>query len=186
MCSACVCVVCGCANEWMGRQGHVLIRNLLSIVHMLKGESDVGAGLILKRCDSSDPAQRFMARAVVSHPAQQIRVIHLGTNLCVSSSTAPLPPPPIPPLPAIANLFRDQQGREIVVITSPGAPASDDTNVTAIVRGSAFSEEVRAEVVWPGARSPVPLTTVQRRGNGDVVLSVRLQRGAAVIRLYNL
>ena len=101
---------------------------------------------------------------------------------CVSSVTSgPPPPPPAPPpapvptMPPLANLFKDQFGAEIVVITSPGVAVNRTVVVT--VRGSGFPSP-KAVVVRPGEVAPSALHTVRVQG-GDVTFSVGLVRGAA-------
>ena len=144
-----------------------------------------GTRLALERCNNSDSAQQFSARAIASHP-KQMQIVHGDANLCLSASNPPPPPPPTPVLPPIANLFRDQQGCEIVVITSPGTPSSNITTASVVVRGSSFNRAVKAEAVWPGAQAPTPLSSVEHRDNGDIVLHVILKRGMAMIRLYEI
>ena len=81
----------------------------------------------------------------------------------------------------MVNLFRDQIGREIVVITSPGKLLSGDVEI--IVRGSSFGPGLHAVVVRPGERLPTPLDAVRVNGHGDVILTTSLGRGAAVVQL---
>jgi hypothetical protein len=79
----------------------------------------------------------------------------------------------------VASLFSDQSGAEIVVITSPGLAVNK--TVVVIVRGSSFVSP-RASVARPGEAAPSALPAVRMHGD-DVVFTVELVRGAAVVRL---
>ena len=119
---------------------------------------------------------------VAAHNASFFQLRQEGK--CVSSVTsgpppAP-PPPPVPPMPPVANLSHDQEGAEIVVITSPGKP----TNGTAVVlvRGGGYESVPKAVAVRPAEAAPSALATLRMVG-GDVVVTVVLIDGAAVAKL---
>ena len=140
------------------------------------------APLTLAVCNASDPRQHWTATPVGNGSDFQLK----QGEKCVSSVTSgPPPPPPAPPpapvptMPPVANLFKDQFGAEIVVITSPGSAVNKTVTVT--VRGSGFSTP-KASVVRPGEAAPSALPTVRMQG-GDVVFMVELVRGAAVVKL---
>jgi hypothetical protein len=149
------------------------------------GDAAEGEALALKHCNESDPAQLFTAIKSGTGGAY-LQLKHSAGGLCISDSAPPpTPGPPPPPILApIANLFRDQSGAEIVVITSPtGSAVSNTTTVVATVRGSHFGTGLQAEVVRPGEQAPTPLTTFTRGESGEVVITVGLSRGAALVRL---
>ena len=83
-------------------------------------------------------------------------------------------------MPPVANLFHDQHGAEIIVITSPGIAVNGTVEVT--VRGAAHAAAPTAVAVRPGEAKPTPLASVKLQG-ADVVATVALGRGAAVVRL---
>ena len=143
------------------------------------GDAADQEALVLKHCNESDPAQLFTS---INTSGAHIQLMHSASGLCISD---PPPPPPAPILSPIVNLFRDQSGAEFVVITSPGAVVSNTTTAVVVtVRGSRFGTGLRAEVVRPGEQAPTPLTTLKRGGSGEVVITVELGRGAAVVRLF--
>jgi hypothetical protein len=140
------------------------------------------APLSLAVCNASDPRQHWTATPVGNGSDLQLK----QGEKCVSSVTSGPPPPPPSPPPApvptmrpVVNLFKDQFGAEIVVITSPGSAVNKTVAVT--VRGSGFSTP-KASVVRPGEAAPSVLPTVRMQG-GDVVFMVELVRGAAVVKL---
>ena len=83
-------------------------------------------------------------------------------------------------MPPVANLFHDQRGAEIIVITSPGTAVNGTVEVT--VRGATHAAAPTAAAVRPGEAQPTPLASVKLQG-ADVVVTVALGRGAAVVRL---
>ena len=139
--------------------------------------------LTLAVCNETDPRQHF---TVV--PAANVSYFQLRQHgKCVSSITSgpppappPPPPPPVPDMPPVANLFHDQQGAEIIVITSPGVATNGTAVVT--VRGAGFTSALKASAIRPGESAPSALDAVRVKGV-DIVVTMELNRGAAVVKL---
>jgi len=148
------------------------------------------APLTLEMCNTSDPRQQWqMATASFSGDSGRIGWFQIRNAVpfgrCVGSIEPPPPPPP-PPTPTllpVANLFRDQHGAEIAVITSPGVAVVGAVQVT--VRGGAFVSAPSVQVIRPGDTAPMPLSPdrIRRDPVGDVVVTVTLSDGAAMIKL---
>ena len=143
--------------------------------------TDSFAPLKLAVCNETDPRQHWTVFSAANNSYFQLR----QGGKCVSSMPLPSPPAPpplpVPSKPPVANLFHDQQGSEIVVITSPGVEVNGTVEVT--VRGAAHRTTPTAKVIRPGEAKPSLLTSVRLQSEDVVVITVALARGAAVVQL---
>ena len=134
------------------------------------------------RRNQTDSTQHF-----VLSPAQNGYIRMSQNSKCLSIVGQPPAQPPSPRmvLPPSVNIFSDQVGREIIVVTSPGVMLNGTVQVT--VRGSSLGETgaLNGVVAVPGDRGePKPVMGIRRNHtSGDIHFSVRLSRGAAVARL---
>ena len=151
--------------------------------------SHPGSGALgLAPCSGADPAQHW---SVLPAAAGLVQLGQLASaskqQLCI---TAPKPPPPPPPPPLlgirspIVALFEDQDGAQLAVVTSPGSNRPNNTKVEITIRGLNSTGVPVATSVCPGEEAPKPLASVRRSGP-DVVATVTLQRGAALLRVVS-
>jgi len=136
-------------------------------------------GLALAPCLANQTIGSQQWRKVaVGSSSETFQLQNAAVGMCIS--TKPPPPPPLPQLPPIVNLFEARDGARIVVITSPGQL----TNSTVEVNVSAVNttNSPHAFAIRPGESVLEPLSTVYVAG-ADVLITVKLFRGAAVVRL---
>ncbi len=150
--------------------------------------SRLGAGgLGLAPCSGTDPAQHWSVLPAAGGLLQLAqRTATSKQQQCITAPPPPSPPPPPTPLgarPPIVALFEDQQGAQLIVVTSPGSNRPNITQVEITIRGLNYTVAPTATVVRPGELGLTPLRPALRQSGADIVAIVKLQRGAALVRV---
>ena len=151
--------------------------------------SHLGPGALgLAPCSGADLAQHWSVLPAAAGLLQLAQLTPASKQqLCITAPKPPPPPPPPPPLgvrPPIVALFEDQDGAQLAVVTSPGSNRPNNTQVEITIRGLNSTVAPVATVVRPGEEGPKPLASVRRSG-ADIVATVTLQRGAALVRIVS-